>query len=154
MRPFTFCTLTLVLPLLFISCDPCNYVDCATDNYHGQFRIVSAVTGKDLVFGPYAAYDKNQIKFYTLKGADTVFFDYQPIRFANTGYDSILYVYFYPRPDVAYMRLGNGDIDTLAISYKTSPGGKCCGPITEIATFRYNNAVDIPGDLGTQELGK
>jgi len=135
------------------SCDPCNNLECATDNYHGQFRIVSTTTGNDLVFGVNRVYDKNQIKFYSLKGIDTTFFDYQTIKFGGSGYDSILYVGFYPQPDVAYMRLSNSDIDTLNISYKTTKT-RCCGTITEIINFRFNNAVDIPGDKGTQELKK
>jgi hypothetical protein len=54
---------------------------------------------------------------------------------------------------IAYMRLSNGDIDTLNISYKTIDT-KCCGTITEITNFRFNNSVDIPGDRGTQEIKK
>lgn len=153
-RVFTFLLLSLLITAIFISCDPCNYVDCASDNYDGQFRIVSANTGKDLVFGSNSIYDKNQIKFYAVKGGDTTFFDYHPVNFPNIGYDSILLVRFYPKTDIAYMRLSNGDVDTLVISFVVAKGSKCCGDITEIAGFRYNNLVDIPGDKGTQELKK
>jgi hypothetical protein len=152
MRPFLFFLTTTITTLLF-SCDPCKNLDCASDNYYGQFRVLSASTGKDLVFGPNSVYDRNHIKFYSLKGTDTTFFDYQAIKFGSTTYDSILHVRFYPKTDVAYMRLSNGDIDTLNISYKTSDT-RCCGTITEITNFRYNSAVDIPGDNGTQELKK
>jgi hypothetical protein len=82
--------------ILFYSCDPCANLDCISDNYDGQFRIVNATNGNDLVFGPNKIYDKNTIKFYSLKGTDTTFFDYQTIKFSNTGYDSILYVRFFP----------------------------------------------------------
>ncbi len=98
-------------------------------------------------------YDKNQIKFYSLNGTDTSFFDYQPMKFPGTGYDSILYVRFFPKAEVAYMRLSNGDVDTLNISYHTF-NTKCCGTITEIIKFRLNNSIDIPGDKGTQEIKK
>jgi hypothetical protein len=114
---------------------------------------VSASTGKDLVFGANRVYDKNQIKFYSLKGTDTTFFDSQAARFAGTGYDSILQVRFFPKADVAYMRLNNGDIDTLNMFFKTTDS-RCCGTITEISNFRYNHTVDIPGGNGTQELKK
>jgi hypothetical protein len=150
MRPF-FCFL-LVVSTVVSSCDPCTG-DCIYDNYHGQFRIVSASTGNDLVFGANRVYDKNKFRFYSLKGTDTVFFDYQTIKNPNTGYDSILYVRFFPMADVAYMQLSNGDIDTLGITYNTR-NTKCCGTITEITKFRYNNTVDIPGDKGTQEIKK
>lgn len=145
--------LTAYLAALLFSCDPCKNLDCASDNFNGQFRIVSAVTGNDLVFGPNRLYDKNQIRFYSLKGTDTTLFSFEAIRFGGTGYDSILDVRFFPKTDIAYMRLSNGDIDTLNISYKTTDT-KCCGTISVITNFLYNNSVDIPGDKGTQELRK
>lgn len=153
MRHLVFFLALFVFILFIPSCNPCNNLDCVSSNYYGQFRIVRATDGKDLVFGPNKIYDKNQIRFYSLKGTDTTFFDYKVIRFPDTGYDSILYVLFYPKADVAYMRLSNGDIDTFAISYNTF-GTKCCGTITEITNFRLNNSVDIPGDKGTQEIKK
>jgi len=41
----------------------------------------------------------------------------------------------------------------LNISYKTTQT-KCCGTITEITNFRYNNAVDIPGGQGNTRIKK
>lgn len=139
--------------LCFYSCDPCRNLDCLPSNYDGQFRVVSATDGKDLVFGPNRVYDKNQIKFYSLKGADTTFFSSQAIKFGGTGYDSIIHVRFFPGPAIAYMRLSNGDVDTLQISYR-SYDTRCCGRITEITNFRFNNTVDIPGSEGTQAIKK
>ena len=153
MRQIKISAFTIILGLIFYSCNKCDNLDCLTDNYYGQFRIVRATDGKDLVFGPNKIYDKNQIKFYSLIGVDTTFFDYQTIKFPNTGYDSILYVRFFPKADIAYMRLSNGDVDTLNISYNTF-NTKCCGTITEIINFRFNNLLDIPGDKGTQEIKK
>ena len=152
MRPILLLLLTTITTILS-SCDPCNNLDCASDNYDGQFRIISAATGKDMVFGANRVYDKNQMKFFSIKGTDTAFFNYQTIKFGGSGYDSILHVRFYPKTDVAYLRLSNADIDTLNISYKTTDS-KCCGTITEITNFRYNNTVDIPGNKGTQEIRK
>ena len=152
MRPFLV-FLIVANTTLLIACDPCKNLDCVGNNYDGQFRIVSASTGNDLVFGPNRIYDRNQIKFYSLNGTDTTFFEYQAIKFGGTGYDSILHVRFYPPSDVAYVRLSSSDIDTLNIAYNTTPT-KCCGTITEITNFSYNNAVDIPADKGTQELKK
>jgi len=129
------------------------YLDCASSNFYGQFRIVSASSGNDLVFGPNRIYDKTEIKFYSLKGSDTTFFNYQTIRFPGTGYDSILYVFFSPKPEIAYMKLNNADIDTFQI-YSESIKSKCCGTITNITNFRLNNNVDIPGNKGTQEIKK
>ena len=153
MRCIKFFLFTIMPGFLFYSCNPCDNLDCLSSNYYGQFRIVKATNGSDLVFGQASIYDKNKIKFYSLKGTDTTFFDYQAIMFPGTGYDSILHVLFFPQPDIAYMRLGNGDIDTLNMSY-SSFKTKCCGTITDITNFRFNNSVDIPGNKGTQELKK
>ena len=153
MRHIKYSAFVILLGLLFHSCDPCNNLDCLSDSYYGQFRIIRATDSGDLVFGPNKIYDKNQIRFYSLKGTDTTFFDYQTIKFPNMGYDSILYIRFFPKADVAYMRLSNGDIDTLNLSYNTF-NTKCCGTITEITNFRFNNSVDISGTNGTQEIKK
>ena len=138
--------------MLMYSCDPCKNLDCVASNFYGQFRIVNAANGQDLLFGPNRIYDKNQIRFYSLKGADTTYFESGTTQYSGTGYDSILYVHFFPNPDVAFMRLSNGDIDTLNITYQ-SRQTKCCGTIKEIKNFRFNNAVDLPGQ-GNQELKK
>jgi hypothetical protein len=139
--------------ILFQACSPCDNLDCDSDNYFGQFRIISANDGKDLVFGSTRVYEKEKIKFYALKGSDTVNFEYTTVKFGNIGYDSILFVYFFPRVDVAYMDLGDGDVDTLGISYVTT-NSKCCGTVRKIANYRFNNRVDIPGNKGTQVILK
>jgi hypothetical protein len=153
MRQFSF-KVFLICGLTFISCDPCDNLDCIADNHSGQFRVTSKVDGKDLVFGPNAIYDKTKIKFFSLNGIDTIFFQYNHIKFSGIGYDSILHVRFYPElPAPAYMKLNDTDTDTLAITYNKFKT-KCCGTITEITRFRYNNTIDIPGDQGTQEIRK
>jgi len=144
----------LAFSLTIFSCDPCDNLDCITDNHFGQFRIISKIDSKDLVFGSNAIYDKSKIKFYSLQGNDTIFFQYSPIKFAGNGYDSILHVRFYPEVStLANLNLSDTDTDTLAVIYNTFKT-KCCGTITEIKKFRYNNSIDIPGDQGTQEIKK
>ena len=153
MRFTTIILYTAVLGFILFSCDPCRNLDCLSSNYYGSFRIIKATDGTDLVFGTSRIYDKNKIKFYSLKGTDTTYLQYQPIRFPNTGYDSVLHVDFYPGIENAFMRLSNGDVDTLRISYKTY-NTRCCGTITEIANFRLNNLVDLPVGKGVQEIKK
>lgn len=148
-----FAVLLSGLVYLLTSCDPCRNLDCLSSNFDGQFRIISAATGNDLVFGPARVYDKARIRFFTLGGTDTSFLEYRPIRFPGMGYDSILLVRFFPPTPVAYMQLSNGDVDTLNIFYRTRPT-KCCGTITEITDFQFNNIVTLPGDAGTQDLKK
>lgn len=120
---------------------------------NGTFRIVSASTGTDLLFGPNKIYDKEQLKFYAINGTDTTYFEPRALKTENTGYDSILVVRFSSQPEVAYLQLSNNDVDTIQISYATT-NSECCGTISEIVNYRYNNAVDIPGNKGTQEIKK
>lgn len=140
------------LSLILASC--CGYVKCEGSNYYGQFRIVSATDGRDLVFGPAKVYDKDRIRFYCLNGTDTTYLDYQPLYSPNTGYDSILYVRFLPDNNTAFMRLSNGDVDTLATTLQTYAGGVCCPDMTVIKNFKFNNSADLPGDAGTQAIKK
>jgi hypothetical protein len=109
--------LNLLIVVAISSCAPCAILDCASNNFNGQFRIVRAADGKDLVFGANPLYDKNKIKFFALNGVDTAYFDYAPTLFANIGYDSILYVTFPTQPPVVYMKLNDLDVDTFKISY-------------------------------------
>jgi hypothetical protein len=154
MRYLKLVTLTLVTVLVFFSCDPCKNLDCIFDNYEANFRIVSAANGNDLVFGPTKIYNKNQIKFYSLKGADTTFFPYQASTHPTPVSDSVLQVRFFPKADTAYMRLSNGDVDTFKISYNTLTT-RCCGTVTEITNLRFNNSLDIAGSRGgTQVIRK
>jgi hypothetical protein len=144
----------LIFSIMFSSCDPCANLKCISENISGQFRIVSKQDGKDLLFGPTRIYDKAKIKFYTLKGGDTLFFQYDLIKFPGNGYDSIIYIRFYPVTITpVYLKLNDTDIDTLDITYHMSKS-RCCGTFTEITKFRYNNLIDIPGNKGIQEIKK
>lgn len=79
--------ITLVAAFLgvVLSACECGYLDCFENNYDGHFRIVKASDGTDLVFGASKIYDKRKIRFYTLKGVDTIFFDYHPIKSSLTN---------------------------------------------------------------------
>ena len=151
MRHFKFTLLVIFSGVLFQSCDRCNNLDCPS-NYHGQFRIVSAIDGTDLLFGPNKIYDLYQISFFSVNGADITYFGFLPMKFSNSN-DSILFVRFYPKNEIVYMQLSNGDVDTLNISYNTSES-KCCGMIVNISNFRLNNSIDLPVYEGIQVIKK
>ena len=146
---------TLFLLLLFglISCNPCNNLDCISSNYYGQFRIISKADNKDLVFGPSRIYDKDSIKFYALNGTDTTFYETKAIRFPDTGYDSILFVKFFPETSTAFIQLNGGDIDTLNLTY-ISRNTKCCGTVIEINNFKFNNSTELGSNRETREIKK
>lgn len=122
-------------------------------NYEGQFRIISQSDNKDLVFGPNKIYDISQIRFYSLNGTDTTFFQTKTIYAPGTGYDSILSVNFFPASPNAYMRLSNGDVDTLNLAFH-SINSKCCGTVTDINNFRLNNKIDMGNNSTTREIKK
>lgn len=144
----------LVLTITFASCNLCANLDCISSNYFSQLRIISKADDKDLVFGSTSVYDKTKIKFYTLSGNDTTFFDCTSIKYPGSGYDSILYVNFYPEATTpVFMKLSDSDTDTLAITYY-SYNTKCCGRITEIEKLRYNNSIDIVMSRGIHEIRK
>lgn len=145
--------LIFFIVFIFCACDPCRNLDCITDRIEGQFRIVATADGRDLIFGQNKIYDIDQIRFYSVQGSDTTFFQTQAIRFPGAGYDSILYVRFFPIAEIAYMRLNESDTDTLKISYNTRET-KCCGTVAEITNFRLNSSINIPGDNETQEIKK
>lgn len=138
----------VVIAALFSSC--CSNLDCISDNYSGQFRIVSAADTTDLLFGSTKKYNKDQIKFYSVTGTDSIFFDRMV---ANYDFDSVLLVNFSPRTDRVFMRLSDGDIDTIDLTYETF-SSRCCGEITDIKNFRFNNAFDIPGGYDIQLIRK
>jgi len=138
-----------IISTLVSSC--CAYVNCSPNDY-ARFRILRASNGEDLVFGPNRLYDKDQIKFYSLHGTDTTFFNYAPIS-GGVGLDSLLYVNFSSLPEVAYIRLSSTDIDTLLVTHG-SVKDRCCGTFEAIKKFRYNNALDVSMDAGVQELKK
>ena len=141
MRHSIICILIFAIGLLLSSCsNTCENLDCISSNYHGQFKVIKATDGKDLVFGPNKIYDKSKIKFYSLNDGDTIFFEYQANKDLNTQLDSVLSVTFSPKADIAYMKLSNSDIDTINITYKIF-NSECCGTINEITKIIVNNDV-------------
>jgi hypothetical protein len=142
-----------LLLLSLAACDPCKNLDCITSNYSGRFRIVSAANGNDLVFGPAAVYNMNQIKCYSMRGSDTVFFNTKALNVNGAGFDSVLYINFFPESAVGYIRLSNTDTDTLGLSFRRYTS-KCCGDITEINNFKFNNLADLGGNGETRVIRK
>jgi hypothetical protein len=143
----------MVMVLSLSACDPCRNLDCLFNDYSGTFRIVRASNNSDLLFGAQRAYTPNELRFFTVASGDTTFFEHQAIYQAGTGYDSVLEVRFLPNIDTAFMRLGNGDVDTLKLTYK-SFNTRCCGTITEVENFRHNNAVNLGGSRGVRTIVK
>lgn len=141
------------LILLTLACDPCAKLDCISSDIDGNFSIVSKADGKDLVFGPDKIYNRDSILFFAVNGVDTVRYPQTGEPVVETPGDSILRVFFFPTNLTVYMRLSDGDIDTLTLTTE-SFDTDCCGRITNIKNFRLNNSVDIPGDQPVHEIRK
>ena len=143
----------LVLMLLVTACDPCRNLDCVFNDYSGSFRLVRASNNSDLVFGSQKQYTPNQISFFSVRSGDTTFFEHHATYRAGAGYDSVIEVRFLPNTDTAFIRLGNSDVDTLKLTYNTY-NTRCCGTITEVKNFRFNNAADLGGSRGVRTIAK
>jgi hypothetical protein len=135
-----------------VACDPCRNLDCQASNI-GEFRIISKTDNEDLIFGPNKIYNLEQVKFYSLSGIDTTFFAKNAIYHPGSGYDSLITVQFLPTVPTAYIRLSNGDIDTLHLIYQ-STATKCCGTVSEIINMELNNATDLGNNSGPAEIKK
>jgi hypothetical protein len=109
--------LFVITALCLTACDPCGNLDCVTDDYEGQFRILRSSDGADLLFGPQKMYTADSIRYYTLQNGDTTFLNAHAELLRGVDYDSILQVRFFPKADMAYMHLPNGDVDTLQLTY-------------------------------------
>jgi hypothetical protein len=146
-------TSVALIALLLASCDPCRNLDCITSDYTAQLRLVGFQDGHDYIFGPNRLYDKDQIRFYALKGTDTTFLEHHPVRAPGQGYDSIIHVLTVTFPEVVYMRLTNTDTDTLRFTYSTRDT-RCCGNITSISNLTVNNRQTVPVENGTLVISK
>ncbi len=144
----------LVVMCSFVTCNKCNRLDCITDQDTGQFRIISKTDGRDLLYGPNAIYNPRKISVYTVNGADTTYFQTVSTRYFGTGYDSVLVVRFAPKTTKPiYIKLHSLDLDTLALTYHTYQT-KCCGTITDIKNYAYNNTTTFEGNVDILEIKK
>lgn len=154
MRTLHIVILASFLAGVLASCNPCDHLDCAIDDYYATLRIVDPSGDKDLAFGPDAIYDPAKIEFYTLNGSDTSFFESQLKKYPGTTFDSVLSVLLFPETTLpVYMKLNGSDTDTLAVSYNTKKS-RCCGTITQMTNLRVNNTTDLPGGQGPQNIKK
>jgi hypothetical protein len=128
--------------------------ECMPNTHYAVLRILSASDGRDLVFGPNSVYDRSKIAFYSLRGNDTTFFDYSLEKVNSVGYDSVLIVDFFPAAEMAYMRLDNGDIDTMKLTFRTHKKTSCCNASSELTTITYNNSTALNVRNGDLEIKK
>lgn len=130
----------LLLLLIIAGCDPCGNLECVTDEQL-ELEIKDKVTGKDLLTGSSKRYDTSVIRFYSLKGADTVklyYGFYKNPSFSTPDSTGRFYVYTNDANPI-YIRLNAMDTDTLRLNYEASRT-KCCGIISSITAATHNGA--------------
>jgi hypothetical protein len=141
MRYFLHSLFAGVILVLLQSCDSCIGVDCKDNvNYKATLRIISVLDGRDLVFGPSRLYQRDKIRFFSIKGSDTTFFTQRPLRLADNTPDSALLVDFSPKSDTAFMQLTATDIDTVLLTYGEE--AEWCCVFNVVTSLRFNNAND------------
>jgi hypothetical protein len=133
----TIATFTLII-IIISSCCFGNR-KCVGDDDSARFRLVRRTDGSDLVFGSSRLYDKNSIRFYSLRGTDTIDHYYGPGPGASLNADSLLYVNGDHRQfDTVYLKLTTTDTDTLLYQYATVDG-QCCPDFRMVRSVIYNN---------------
>lgn len=130
------------------SCCTANY-KCASDFNTASFRILSS-GGNDLVFGAGGIYRKDSIRFFSLKGTDTIFHNYGAGANPTPGSDSLLYVTFdYRKLQEVYIKLSSTDIDTLQLEFATVDASPCCPDYSTVqpVTINGRNPESLPGNI-------
>ncbi len=134
---FTLSTLSVVI---LLGCDPCRNLDCISSNIEGRFRF-SNQENKNLLYGEFAVYDS--IRFYSINGSDTTFYSQYTQPIGDNFPDSILHITFNPPTNsIVFIDYDGIEKDTLDLTFH-SYGTECCGTITNITNFRYNNQIDL-----------
>ena len=127
---------------------------CLMSENGATFRLINAVTGEDLVFGSSRVYDKTQIKFYSLRGADTIMHQYIPGAYSNAVQDSFLFVYFGTTlPEIAYIKLNASDTDTVSLRYRIFDKD-CCPDVSYLVPDKFNNKPIESANSGIYLLKK
>lgn len=112
---------------------------CKTSSNAVNARLIDLTTGKDLFFGDSARFRNEQPVFYSLIGTDSVTHSVNRQEYNASNADSVLTIQFDARSlTTVYVKLPDGDIDTLSISYPLSEGSACCDPYSTVAPLQYN----------------
>jgi hypothetical protein len=149
MKAIAYC----LLPLWLFSCCLGNR-KCRQGNNSATFRLVDAVNGNDLVFGPTSIYNKDSLRFFSLEGTDTIVHYYRPNAYSNLPQDSLLFVTFSSsQVPVVFVQLSNSDTDTLRLNYALTTTD-CCGDISDVSPETYNNNLVENGTNGISTIKK
>lgn len=126
---------------------------CKGDDLDLRFRLLSS-TGNDLLFGPGRIYDSRLVRFYSLRGTDTVFHQSIPGANPQPGGDSILYLDIEP-VEKLFVKWNNTDSDSITLQLSKIDASPCCPDYTDVEFLRFGTSPpQKEGDWGVIELRK
>jgi hypothetical protein len=126
------------LPFVLAACCLGN-AKCKTSSNTVNARLIDLTTGKDLFFGDSARFRNKQPVFYSFIGTDSVTHSAGKQEYNPTNADSVFTIQFDARSlTTVYIKLPDGDIDTLSLSYPFNDGSPCCDAYTTVAPLQYN----------------
>lgn len=126
--------------LLLSSCGPCGNADAAISNYDLRFKLVDKTTGDDLIFGPNATLNLEDIQLYSLIKNDTIFYPLTPSRgFESQGEDSELFTEIFPPASDVFLQYPDKTHDLLFLTYSQRET-ECWGLLTYVTSVTRNQS--------------
>jgi len=127
--------------------DKCAGVVCLSPvelQHSVRLRLLSATDSTDLLFGPDRRYNADSLQL-NLPGVMGISTGYaSPTPHTDPPPDSILTATIYNRPDTVLLRLSDGDVDTIAVRYRSSSNpDPCCAGTVKLAGMRYNGLTEV-----------
>lgn len=125
--------------------DDCRDIECLSPvaEDHFSFRLLSATDTTDLMFGPNRRYNSDSLRLYSLRNADTFDHLVYSVPYLSAPPDSVLSATVNRGFERAFLRLSDGDVDTITLFYGTVNDGGCCGPYTRLDSVSYNGGAAI-----------
>ena len=144
MKKITYILIVIILASCCFGNRKCELSDPLT-----ALRIISATTGKDMVFGSSKIYDKAFIRFYSINGTDTIYHLFAAVPNSQSPPDSLLAVILDgSHQTIVYVKLIPSDIDTISATYNMISNGPCCSDYFTVTPTAYNkNPLNVTNGI-------
>lgn len=130
-------TLVGLVFIVLTSCSPCRNLDCIFSKYDFSFQIVDKATGENLVFGPNAVIEYEEIKLYSIIGSDTITYSTLVKGIDLKSQDKLITVEVFPPTGVLFLEYPDKSRDTLSLTFSQRET-ECCGLVTSITSITRN----------------
>ena len=138
-------TLLVLVSICIYSCD-CVNVDCEPDKEFFSVNLVSLSDSTNLIFGDEAIYDVEDVSLFTIVDGRETPGNLFILNFSNNLTSALGIPCFNLENETFFLDLGNGDIDTLGVSFEKVET-ECCGDILRMNTAEFNGReVSVPVD--------